>query len=148
IRHTSDHQVVAIVEVVPPGNKSNRHALRKFVDMAINFLRGGIHLLIVDLFPPGPRDPQGIHKAIWDELAEQELFPLPPNQPLALAGYVGERCLEAYVEPTAVGAVLPDMPLFLTPDRYIPVPLEVTYQAAFEGVPTFWRDVLDKPSGS
>lgn len=30
-----------------------------------------------------------------------------------------------------------------TPDRDINVPLEATYQAAFHGLPSFWRDVLE-----
>lgn len=59
IRHASDHRVVAMVEIVSPGNKSSRHGLRKFVEKAVGLLRAGIHLLIIDLFPPGPRDPQG-----------------------------------------------------------------------------------------
>jgi hypothetical protein len=29
---------------------------------------------VLDLFPPGPRDPQGIHKAIWDEIIETTLL--------------------------------------------------------------------------
>jgi len=33
-------------------------------------IRQGIHLLVIDLFPPGQRDPQGLHKAIWDEFLE------------------------------------------------------------------------------
>jgi hypothetical protein len=141
IRHISNHQVVAIVEVVSPGNKNSRHGLRAFVEKAVELLRGGIHLLIVDLFPPGPRDPQGIHKAIWDEYNESD-FTLPLDRPLTLAAYIGGPCPEAFVEPTAVGAVLPPMPLFYTPDEYVPVPLEATYQAAWEAVPAFWRNVL------
>jgi hypothetical protein len=35
------------------------------------------------------------------------------------------------------------MPLFLPPDRYINVPLEPTYQAAYSGVPGFWRNELE-----
>jgi tetratricopeptide (TPR) repeat protein len=38
-----------------------------------------------------------------------------------------------------------DMPLFLTPGVYVPVPLEKTYQSAWEAVPSFWRDVLTGP---
>ena len=37
------------------------------------------------------------------------------------------------------------MPLFLNADRYINVPLEPTYQAAFAGEPKFWREVLERP---
>jgi hypothetical protein len=30
VRHSSDHRVVAVVEIVSPGNKNNRHGLRAF----------------------------------------------------------------------------------------------------------------------
>jgi hypothetical protein len=147
IRRASDHRVVAIVEIVSPGNKNSRHGLRAFVDKAVELLRGGIHRLIVDLFPPGPRDPQGIHKAIWDEYNVSN-FALPPDRPLTLAAYIGGPCPEAFVEPTAVGAALPPMPLFYTPDEYVLVPLEAAYQAAWEAVPAFWRNVLANATAS
>jgi Protein of unknown function (DUF4058) len=144
VRHASDHRVVAMLEIVSPGNKNNRHGMRTFVEKAEEMLRAGIHLLLVDLFPPGPRDPQGIHKAIWDEFTDND-FVLPADRPLTLAAYIGEPCPEAFVEPTTVGASLPEMPLFLTHDVYVLVPLEVTYQSAWEAVPTYWRDVLAAP---
>lgn len=64
IRHVTGHRVIAVVEIVSPGNKSSRSALDDFISKAIEMLKGGIRLLAVDLFPPGPRDPGGIHKAI------------------------------------------------------------------------------------
>src|SRR3954470_200188 len=67
VRHP-DGDVVAVVEVVSPGNKDSRHAIRAFARKAVEFLQAGVHLLIVDLFPPGPRDPQGMHKLIWDRV--------------------------------------------------------------------------------
>jgi hypothetical protein len=147
IRHASNHRVVAMIEIVSPGNKNNRHGMRAFVEKAAEVLRGGVHLLIVDLFPPGPRDPQGIHRAIWDEFIDNE-FTLPSDKPLTLAAYIGGPCPEYFVEPTAVGMVLKDMPLFLTEDVYVPVPLEATYRAAWAAVPAFWRGVLDSPGAS
>jgi hypothetical protein len=141
IRHTSDHRIIAMVEVVSPGNKSARHALRKFVNKAVQILRSGIHLVIVDLIPPSVRDPAGIHKAIWDELIDNE-FALPPDKPLTLASYIGGAIPEAFIEPIAVGVPIPDMPLFLSTDVYIPLPLEVTYDSAWKAVPAYWRDVL------
>jgi hypothetical protein len=54
--------------------------------------------------------------------------------------------VEIYLEHVAVGAALPQMPLFLRPDRYVNVPLEPTYQAAYRGLPAFWRAVLEGPS--
>jgi hypothetical protein len=77
IRHELG-EVVAIIEIVSPGNKNNRHALRAFVEKTCQILDNGINMLIVDLFPPSKRDPQGIHKAIWDEVRE-EPFELPPD---------------------------------------------------------------------
>jgi hypothetical protein len=93
------------------------------------------------LFPPGTLDPDGIHKAIWDYA--DDTFAAPPDRPLTLAAYMGGDAPEAFVEPTAVGLPLIDMPLLLTTDRYVPVPLESTYQTAWEAVPAVWREVLD-----
>lgn len=111
------------------------------MEKAEELLRAGIHLLIVDLFPPGPRDPQGIHRAIWDQFDDND-FTLPADKQLTQVAYIGGPCPEAFIQPTAVGGTLSEMPLFLDPDTYVPVPLEATYQAAWEGVPEYWRNVL------
>ncbi len=142
IRHKSGDRVVAVLEIISPGNKGSRYAMRMFVEKALEFLEAGIHLLIIDLFPPGRRDPQGIHAAIWSEIEESE-FQLPPDQPLTLASYSSGRLKRAFVEPVAVGEKLPEMPLFLEPDRYILTPLEPTYLDAFAAVPKRWRDELE-----
>ena len=42
---------------------------------------------------------------------------------------------KVFVEPIVVGEVLPSMPLFLWPDRYIEVELESTYANAWGSVP-------------
>ena len=145
IRHTSKHKIIAICEIVSPGNKNSRQGLRAFVDKALNILRAGIHLVILDLFPPGPRNLQGIPKAIWNEITDND-FTLPADRPLSIGAYTGGLCPEVFLEPTAVGAALPDMPLFLTPEVYVPVPLEATYQSAWEAVPSYWREVLTAPA--
>jgi len=142
IRHSSGDRVVAMVEILSPGNKASRHALRAFVAKAEEVLRAGVHLLLVDLFPPGPRDPQGIHAAFWSEITDHN-FVLPPDKPLTLAAYAAGDVLTAYVEPVAVGDALPDMPLFLTPDEYVPTPLESAYRRAWDAVPRRWRAVLE-----
>jgi hypothetical protein len=141
IRHVSDDRVIALLEIVSPGNKASRHALRAFVEKALEFLEAGIHLLVLDLFPPGPRDPQGIHAALWSEILDDG-FQLPPDKPLTLASYSAGYVKRAFVEPVAVGDELPPMPLFLEAEVYVSVPLEATYQAAFAAVPKRWRDVL------
>jgi hypothetical protein len=143
IRHSSTHKVIAMMEVVSPGNKSTGHALSQFVEKAADILRCGVHLMVVDLLPPGRLDPQGIHSAIWQSAAGDSFAP-PADQPLTLASYIGGPIPEAYVEPTAVGTPLIDMPLFLTPRTYVPVPLETTYQSAWEAVPSVWRRAIEE----
>lgn len=142
VRHVTGDRVVAIIEIVSPGNKSTRHALRSFVEKAAELLDQRIHLLIVDLLPPGPRDPRGIHAAIWDEIAGQEYEP-PTGKPLTLAANETDLTVRAYVENLAVSDTLPEMPLFLEPNGRIQVPLESTYQSAFAAMPNRWRRVLD-----
>jgi len=105
--------------------------------------------LIVDLFPPGPRDPQGIHRVIWEEGREGD-FVVPADRPLTCVAYMGGPCPEVFLNPIAVGDPLPEMPLFLTTETYVPVPLDATYQAAWDAVPAYWRDVLSSsmPQGA
>lgn len=43
----------------------------------------------------------------------------------------------------SVSLTLPDMPLFLSPDWYVHVPLETTYAQAYRGLSEFWRDVIE-----
>jgi hypothetical protein len=145
IRHTSGDRIVALLEIVFPGNKSSRHGLRSFVEKAVEALYRGYHLLVIDLFPPGPRDPDGIHGAIWSEFGDAA-FELPAGEPLTLAAYSAGPRKRAYIEPTAVGRALIDMPLFLEAEIYVEVPLEATYQAAYAGVPRRWQRVLEAPA--
>jgi hypothetical protein len=136
--------VVAMIEILSPGTKDSRHAIQSFAMKAAEFLRWDIHLLIVDLFPPTPRDPQGIHKAIWDEICEVP-FALPPDKPLTLAAYSAGGPTTAYVEPVAVGDALPDMPLFFTWGRYVPCPLEAAYRTAWSAFPASLKGQLERP---
>ena len=141
VRHVSDDRVVSLVEVVSPGNKSGRAALRSFVEKTAQLLDQRIHLLILDLHQPGRFDPQGIHGAIWEEIAEA--WVAPSDRPLTLVGYESALTVRAFVQPLAIGDVLIDMPLYLEPDGYVPVPLESTYGRAFDALPKRWRSVVE-----
>ncbi len=142
IRHVSGHEVVAMIEIISPGNKSSRNGIQTFVNKAAELLDEGIHLLIIDVFPPGPRDPQGIHGEIWSAI-EDDAFRLPQDAQLTLVAYSAADIKQAFIEPVAAGGVLPEMPVFLKPGGYVLVPLEETYQTAFEGVPRVWQDQLN-----
>ncbi|MBI3270482.1 MAG: DUF4058 family protein [Planctomycetes bacterium] len=144
LRHESGDEMVARIEILSPGNKLGRGKLEDFVHKACEALCHGIHLLLIDLFPPGTFDPNGIHGELHRELGlETELGRWPmPGKPLTLAGYDASEP-RAYVEPVAVGDALVDMPVFLKPGRYVNVPLEQTYRAAYRGVPQRWRSVIE-----
>lgn len=124
-------RIVAVIEIVSPGNKDSRSAVRDFVEKAVQLVRSGVHLLIIDLFPPTPRDPASLHKLIWDEI-EEEPFQLPPGKDRTLISYESGRETAAYIQPITVGERMPDMPLFLIEGGHILVPLEQTYQTAWE----------------
>jgi hypothetical protein len=49
----------------------------------------------------------------------------------------------AWIPENPPRALLPEMPLFLRPDWYVNVPLESTYQEAYQGMRSFWRNVLE-----
>jgi hypothetical protein len=104
-----------------------------------------IHLLLIDPFPPGRRDPNGIHAAIW-EMVEDQPFRPPADKPLTLVAYECDLATRAYIEPIAVGDLLPDMPLFLQPKGCVTTPLETTYQTAFAVLPRRWQRVVEGPA--
>lgn len=146
IRHGRG-EVVAIIEVLSPGNKESRHAIRSFVEKAADILSQGVNLLLVDLFPPTPRDPQGIHKLLLGEFLGDEPFPFVPDKPLTVAAYLGGDRPEAYVDPVAVGDPLPSLPIFLSDSDtfYVPAPLEETYMQAWAVYPALLRELIETP---
>ena len=141
VRHRHG-QIVAVVEIVSPGNKGSNSELRAFVEKTADLIQQGVHVLVIDLFPPTKRDPQGLHKAIWDEFEDVD-FVLPANKPLTLASYSAGPIKTAYVESVAVGDVLPDMALFLESELYVSVPLEATYQTTWNVFPAALKGLLE-----
>jgi Protein of unknown function (DUF4058) len=140
IRAVEGDRLVAVIEIVSAGNKSSRHELERLLRKAAAALTSGIHLLIVDLQPPGNLDPDGIHGAVWEYLFGSRPA-APADRRLTLVAYRATPPT-AYVEPAAVGDKLPDMPLFLDSDSYVSVPLEETYAQAWQGFPPPWKEEL------
>jgi hypothetical protein len=147
VRHRHG-DVVAVVEIVSPGNKASRAEFRSFVEKSADLIRQGVNLLVVDLFPPGRRDPHGIPKAIWDQF-EDEDFDLPADKPLNVASYDAGPPRVIYAEALAGGDELPRVPLFLKPGFYIWAPLEASYQATWDTFPAALKGLLiDYSSGT
>jgi hypothetical protein len=105
----------------------------------------GLHLLLIDPHPPTPRDPHGLHQRIWRDWYGESAQDNPgatPERPFTLVAYRADMVPTAYYEPVGLSQTLPDMPIFLTPARYINVPLESTYRAAWRGVANRWKEVI------
>lgn len=155
IRHVSGDRLVAMVELVSPANKDRPRSVTQFAEKAASALEAGVSLLLLDLFPPVSADPDGMYIAVRDQLAL--VGGDPPNgrpgdpdpglptdaEPLMLAAMAAGDPVEAFLERVAIGSPLPPMPLFLDPDRYVNVPLESTYRAAFAEMPPQYRVLLE-----
>ncbi|MGE3819476.1 MAG: DUF4058 domain-containing protein, partial [Isosphaeraceae bacterium] len=117
-------------------------ALDDFARKTLELLANRVHVMILDLQPPTARDPRGLHGRIWEDLTGDESHVAPAGMPLTLASYESGATIRAFVEPIGVGQDLPDMPLFLVPGGHVLVPLEATYQTAWNAVPARWREVV------
>lgn len=136
-------RIVAVIEILSPGNKHSKAALRDFLEKTLDYLSNGVHVLLIDLFPPTPRDPCGMHKLIWDDFVEEE-FEFPEGEDRMLASYeIGRTERTAFVETVSVGDGLPDMPLFWAAGRHVMVPLESTYCAAWDASPDELRTAVE-----
>lgn len=142
IRHASDDQIIALVEVVSPGNKDRAGSVEQFVRKCWSSLASGYHLLVVNLFPPSRHNPNGIHGEIWAGFSE-EPYVTPSNKPLVAASYDATAPVTTYVRQLAVGQELPSMPLFLESGLYVDLPLNETYQEAYTEMPQRWRRVIE-----
>jgi len=135
---------VALIEVVSPANKDRKGHVRELAEKVVRCLVSGVHVLLLDLLPSGRHDPHGLHGAVWNYFDTTSYQP-PTDGPLTLVSYAWDGVEpEAFIEPIALGQTLIDMPLFLTAQRYVNVPLESTYMEAYRGMPEFWRNVIEQ----
>lgn len=144
VQHARSRQIVAVIEIVSPSNKADRKEFAKLVGKTVQLLEQGIHVVLIDPFPPTARDPKGIHAAVWKDLTGKTFTP-PEGKPLTIASYValGEATFTAYVEPIKVGDRLLDTRLFITSEYHVMIPLEETYQTAWQGYPSQLRTEVE-----
>ena len=140
VRHVSG-VVVAVIEIVSPGNKSGRVAMRQFVNKATGLMDRGVHFLYIDLFPPSRRDPNGLHALIWNEY-ETELFSITHDEPLSTASYCAGNSIQAIVETFAVGQTIPEVPLFLDEGHFVMCPSHPSYLQAWDEFPNELKPLL------
>ncbi len=143
IRHISGNRLVAMIEIVSPGNKSGRKVYRDLVLKSAHLLAQGIHLLLIDPFPPTARDPNGVHASILEEF-DLPAYSLPFKSARTIVSYETDASSEilADVKHPSVGDSLPDMPVFLESNGCVILPLETSYASAWQFVPAPWQELL------
>jgi hypothetical protein len=126
IHRSSDESLVAKVELVAPGNKSTEAAYRRLLNRVTNEVDRGIHLLLVDVFPPGVADYNGLHNEICAKLGCYSIDLADAKDRVAASLVAGDPP-RIFGKPLVVGEELPTMPLFLSPHHSVDVPLEEAY---------------------
>jgi hypothetical protein len=144
VRTSAGKRVVAVVEIVSPGNRGSDWSVRNFVEKCRSLMAKGVHLLIVDPFPPDRRAPEGLHALIFGGSSENTRGPRADRS----SSFVSYECREeirAYLETIAIGEPLPEMPVFLLPrEGFVEVPLEETYAATWRATPAEVRGEIEQ----
>ena len=142
VRHGSNDRVVALIELASPGNRDGRGKIESFGEKIAAALRGGVHVLLIDLFPPAPLLPAGLHGEVAGRFGGG--YVPPDGEPLTCVAYrAAGAATTTFVEPLRVGDRPPTMPLFLSRTHYVELPLADSYAAAFAPTPAKYRRVLE-----
>ena len=106
IRHVSHDRVVAVIEIVSPGNKDDKKACADFVRKAFDLLAMRINFLYIDPFAPTDQDLYGLHARIWKKLLPKKTaHHATADQPLMSVSYtcLDNDEIQAAIEWFAVG---------------------------------------------
>lgn len=124
-------RLVAAVELISPRNKDRPAAREFYAGRYLNHLRGGVHLLLVDVHrrPIGFSFPQAIAAAFGPELPDPAA-PSSVSYQVGAAAATGGRMLAAWQNPLVVGEPLPSVELPISLDDIVMVDLEGTYSRA------------------
>ena len=143
VRHESGDRLVALLELASPANKDRPASVDSFAAEAVAALASGVHVSVVDPFPPRRHDtPGGLVGAVAIAAGLGDLDP-PAGKPLMIGAFEAARRTALYAEPLAVGDEWPALPLFYRRGRYVDVPLAATYAAAWDATPRRWRAVVE-----
>lgn len=148
IRREGDESPVAIIEVVSRSNKDGPAKLADFVEKVSATLTAGIHVVLLDILPPNDHTLGGLHAAIaagmGQPVEESSEAWQPADRPIALLSYRADRPgAQVYFDFLAVGSAFPALPLFLSYELLVPLPLTETYAETFCGTAGVTRRRLE-----
>jgi hypothetical protein len=127
-------QLIAALEITLPANKDRIEAQERFRRRCLGYLRQGVHLLLIDVFPR----PQGVSFA--DAIsADLGLSQPPMPSPCAISYRVGGpvatddstgTLMSVWRRPLQVGQSLPALPLPFDDEQAVLIDLEESYMLA------------------
>lgn len=127
-------QLISAIELVSPRNKDRRDAKARYAGRYLGYLRQGVHLLLVDVFPL----PTGFSfaDAISDDLGLGEPRLAPPfavsyrvGTPVPQEDTLGTP-MAIWCRDLSAGRSLPELPLALDEETSVVIDLESTYAQA------------------
>jgi hypothetical protein len=128
-----ERTLVAAIEIVSPSNKDRPDHRRAFVSKCETLLRNGVCVSIIDLVTVrGPN----LYGELLQELGHEVKRSLPPIY-AATCRMLGLR-VEAWDHPLQVGEPMPELPIWLSEELAISLPLEPSYESTC--------DVFDIPA--
>jgi hypothetical protein len=129
-------RLVAVIEIVSPGNKDRPETVRAFVGKVLFLLQDGVYVMVVDVIS---LPEQSLRRPILDRLGLDDsareisglwcasYCSLPQEDPLphlSVSEWAGEA---------GVGKALPELPLFLRLDQqWVMVDLQISYEATLK----------------
>jgi hypothetical protein len=127
-------QVLAVVELVSPGNKDDAEARSVFAGKCLSYLAKGIGLVIIDIVSDRLAN---LHNVLIHLAENDAKFLIPGDPPLYVAAYRPvhrnkEDLIDLWHWPLAIGAALPAVPLALKGYGCVRLDLEATYAEACE----------------
>lgn len=125
-------RLVAVIELVSPGNKDRNEARQAFAAKCVAYLQRGIGLIVVDIVTSRRGN---LHHQVLDLLGQAEVSVLPAETDLYASAYrpahrADKNQLDLWPVALAVGQPLPLLPLALRSAFFVPVDLEATYMEA------------------
>jgi hypothetical protein len=125
-------QLRAAIELVSPANKDRPRSRLTFAAKCVGYLERDVGLVVLDTVSTRRAN---LHAEIVAALEVTTGMDWSSASSLAAVAYRtvavdGQRRVEAWPEPLAVGAELPTLPLWIAADLCVPLPLEGSYTAA------------------
>ncbi len=145
VRQAGTRRLVALLELASAANKDRPESVAAYAGKVKAALDAGVHVVHLDILPPTKFTPVGLGGAIWGAVYGFD-YPFDPAKPLTADSFQAGSALDLYANPLAVGDELPDVPLFLCDETYIPLPLAATYAEAFASIAPDDRELLSAPA--